>query len=152
MWEVWHYKDANTELIRRAINEVNWQRAFLITNVNEKVDIFNSTILNIFSNFIPHEFVVCDDKDPPWFNKKIRALIQEKYVAFKNDRNNSSNIALKCRLKYLQACLNASIEFAKEKYHYAVNKVKNSKVYLSLLKMFLRKHLLYLHYFMKIIS
>ena len=142
MWEVWHYKDANTELIRRAINEVNWQRAFLITNVNEKVDIFNGTILNIFSNFIPHEFVVCDDKDPPWFNKKIRALIQEKYVAFKNDRNNSSNIALKCRLKYLQACLNASIEVDKEKfYHNTVNKVmnapKNSKVYWSLLKIFL---------------
>ena len=90
MWEVWHYKDANTELIRRAINEVNWQRAFLITNVNEKVDIFNGTILNIFSNFIPHEFVVCDDKDPPWFNKKIRALIQGKNVAIKNYRNNSN--------------------------------------------------------------
>ena len=96
----WHYKDANTELIRRAIDEFNWQRVFLNTNVNEKVD--NSTILNILSNFIPHEFVVCDDKDPPWFDKKIRALIQEKYVAFKNYRNNSSNVDLKCRLIYLQ--------------------------------------------------
>ena len=36
----------------------------LNTNVNEKVDIFNSTILSIPSNFIPHEFVVCYDKDP----------------------------------------------------------------------------------------
>ena len=25
--EVWHYKDANTELIRQAINEFNWKRA-----------------------------------------------------------------------------------------------------------------------------
>ena len=78
--EVWHYKDANTELIRRAINEFNWQRAFLNTNVNEKVDILNSTILNILSTFIPHEFVVRDDKDPPWFNKKISALIQGKQM------------------------------------------------------------------------
>ena len=68
----------HTELIRRAINEFQWQRAFLNTNVNEKVNIFNSTILNILSNFIPHEIEVCDDKDPPWFKKKIRALIQEK--------------------------------------------------------------------------
>ena len=106
------------------------------------MDIFNSTILNIFSNFIPHKFVGCDDKDPPWFNKKIKALIQEKNVAFKNYRNNSSNIALKCRLKYLQTCLNASIEVAKEKYyHNTVNKLmntqKNSRVYWSLLKSFL---------------
>ena len=70
--EVWHHKDANTEVIRRAINEFNWQMAFLNTNINEKVYIFNSTILNILSNFIPHEFVACDDKDPPWFNKKIK--------------------------------------------------------------------------------
>ena len=58
-------KDANTELIRQAINEFNWQRSFLNTNVNEKVDIFNSAILNIFSNFIPQEFAVCDDNNPP---------------------------------------------------------------------------------------
>ena len=80
----------------------------------------------------------CDDKDPPWFNKKTRALIQEKNAAFRNCRNNSSNIDLKCRLKYLQACLNASVEVAKEKYHNTVNKLintqKNSKVYWSLLK------------------
>ena len=34
------------------------------TNVNEKVNIFNSTILNILSNFIPHKFLLCSDKDP----------------------------------------------------------------------------------------
>ena len=117
----------NTKL-RRAINEFNWQRSFLNTNVNEKVDIFNSTILNIFSNFILHVPVVCDGKDPPWFNKKIRALIQEKNVAFKNYRNNKGNIDLKCRLKYLQTCLNASIEVAKEKYyHNTVNKLMNTQ-------------------------
>ena len=37
-------------------------------------------ILNTLSDFIPHNFVVFDDKDPPWFNKKIRVLIQEKIL------------------------------------------------------------------------
>ena len=63
-------------------------------------------MLNILSNFIPHKFVVCDGKNPPWSNKKIRALIQANNAAFKNYRN----IDFKCRLKYLQACLNVSIE------------------------------------------
>ena len=76
MWEVWHLKYPNTKLIRQAINEFNWQRVFLSTKVNEKVDIFNSTILNILRNVIPHEFRICDGKDPTWFNKKIRTLIQ----------------------------------------------------------------------------
>ena len=47
-------------------------------SVNEKVDVFNRTILNVLSNFIPHETIVCDDKDPPWFNNRINTLIQEK--------------------------------------------------------------------------
>ena len=48
---------------------------------------------------------------------------------------------MKCRFRHLQACLNASIKVAKEKYHSIVNKLintqKNSKVYWSLLKVFL---------------
>ena len=53
-----------------------------------------------------------------------------------------SNVDLKCRLKYLQTCLNASIEVAKEKYYRnTVNKLmntqKNYKVYWSLLKILL---------------
>ena len=70
--------------------------------------------------------------------------MQEKNVAFKNYCNNGSNINLKCQLKCLQACLNASVEVAKEKYyHNTVNKLintqKSSKVYWSLLKIFLNK-------------
>ena len=76
--EIWYYKQVNTKLIRRAITEFNWDRAFFSTNVNEKVSIFSSTISNILSNFIPHETIVCDDNVPPWFNRTIRSLIQEK--------------------------------------------------------------------------
>ena len=76
--EVWHYNDANTELIRRAVDQFNWQKAFLNKNINEKVNIFNETILNILRNFIPHETVLCDDRDPSWFNNKIKSLIHEK--------------------------------------------------------------------------
>ena len=60
---------------------------------------------------------------------------------FKNYLNDSSKIDLKCRLKYLQACVNAFTEVAKEKYHNTVNTLlntqKKSKVYWSLLKIFL---------------
>ena len=34
--------------------------------------------MNILSNFIRHETIVCDDKEPQWFNKAIKSLIQEK--------------------------------------------------------------------------
>ena len=77
--EIWHYQQANTELIRRAITDFNWDRAFLNTNVNERISIFSNAIMNnILSNFIPHETIVCDDKATRWFNKAIKSLIQEK--------------------------------------------------------------------------
>ena len=82
--EIWHYQQANTELIRWAITDFNWDRAFLNTNFNEKVSIFSSTIMNILSNFIPRETIVCDYKDPPRFNKAIKSLIQEKMTHSKN--------------------------------------------------------------------
>ena len=76
--EMWHYKQADTELIRRAITDFNWDRAFLNTNVNEKVSIFSNTIMNILSNFVPHKTMACDNQDPLLFNKAIKSLIQEK--------------------------------------------------------------------------
>ena len=66
--DVCHYKDLKTEHTKREIQKFHWQRSFLNTIVNEKVVIFNSTVLNILSNFIPQETIVCDDKDPPWLN------------------------------------------------------------------------------------
>ena len=68
----------NTELIKRAIEKFVWQRGFLNTSVNEKVVIFNNTVLNILSKFIPHETIESDDKGPPCFNNKIKTLFKLK--------------------------------------------------------------------------
>ena len=40
--------------------------------------VLSRKILNILRNFIPHETVLCDDRDPSWFNNKIKSLIHEK--------------------------------------------------------------------------
>ena len=45
---------------------------------NEKVYIFANAIKNIFSNFIPHEAIPFDDRDPPWINNKIKKETNEK--------------------------------------------------------------------------
>ena len=39
--EVWHYKEATADLIKRAISNFNWEKAFSNTNINEKVSLFN---------------------------------------------------------------------------------------------------------------
>ena len=52
-------------------------------DVNQKVRLFNQNFKNILCNFIPHEIVTCDDRDPTWINSKIKSLIQEKNIAKK---------------------------------------------------------------------
>ena len=100
--EVWYYNDANTELIRRAVDQFNWQKAFLNKNVNEKVNIFKETILNILRNFIPHETVLWNDRDPPWFINKIKSLIHEKNITFKRFRSDARNSCLRRQLNCLR--------------------------------------------------
>ena len=84
------YKDTKTELIRLSIAMFDCENTFLNTNVNEKVAIFNRIILNILSNYVLHETIVCNDRDPPWFNDKIRLLINEKTTAYKYFRQNGN--------------------------------------------------------------
>ena len=124
--EIWHSSETNTGLIRRAIKEFNWERAFSNTSVNEKVDIFSGTILNILSNYIPHEMIVCADKNPPWFNNRIKTLIQEKNATYKIYRHNKDNHDLIYRLQFLQERLSTSIESSKERYYARIAKRLNN--------------------------
>ena len=76
--EVRHYREENTDLIRSVISNFNWEKAFYNTNVTKKLSAFNETLLNVLSNYIPHETLTCDDKDPPWFNSRTKSLLQDK--------------------------------------------------------------------------
>ena len=140
--EVWHYKEADTDLIRQSIDIFNWDRAFKNSNVNDMVDICTKTIYNILSNFIPHQTITIGNKDPPWFNTKIKSLLQQKKKIYKNFRKDRNNTQLLRKLEHLQNRLNNSIDSSKRNYYLRMaNKLnsiqKSSKAYWSLLKSFL---------------
>ena len=50
--EVWRFQKADINLIRRAMNQFNWEGDFFNLNINEMVPVFNATIKNIMANFI----------------------------------------------------------------------------------------------------
>ena len=81
---VWYYERANTKLFRRAIDQFDWLRILSNVNVDEKVNFFTKTLLNIIQNFIPHETIICDDRGLPWINKEIKKLMIEENLAFKS--------------------------------------------------------------------
>ena len=128
--------------MRRSINEFDWDRASANKHVDEKVLIFNKTVLNVLSNFIPHEIIVCGDKDLPWFNRKIKLLINEKLRTYNAYRKNIGNSQLRKNLSSLQQRLRDLIDDSKQKYfsrltHKLSTIQKSSKAYWALLKIFL---------------
>ena len=84
--KIWDYGKAETDLINRAIDQFDWVNLFLDKNINEQVILFNRTILNIFHNFIPNKIILCDDRDPPWMNERIKHLIKRKSYISKTKR------------------------------------------------------------------
>ena len=53
-------------------------------NVHQQVNIFNKTIINIFSNFIPNKLVTFDDKDHPWMTEKLKEKIKQKHKVYRD--------------------------------------------------------------------
>ena len=54
---VWYFKRANILSIRKAIKIVDWRFMFKNKNIHKQVSIFNNTLMNIFTNYIPNKYL-----------------------------------------------------------------------------------------------
>ena len=75
---VWDYNKANTESIKQALMQINWQNLFLNKDVHQQVRTLNDIVINVFSNFVPNKIVTFDDRDPPWTTEYIKTKIQQR--------------------------------------------------------------------------
>ena len=80
---VWDYRKGNIESIQKSIKSVNWDTLFYNKIVTRQVSIFNETIMNIFSNFVPNKLVTFDDSNSPWMNDFMKNKIKWKHQIFK---------------------------------------------------------------------
>ena len=108
-------------------------------DVNEEVNLLNKTIKNITRNYIPHETITWNDRDPPWINKDIKELIHEKNQVYKSYRQNKNNIFSVHLFELLQSKLNSLIEKSKSNYYACLSKklsdpMTSPKCYWSILK------------------
>ena len=124
------------------LEQFSWDRSFKNLDVNEMVFLFNRTIKNILSNYIPHEIIICDDRDPPWINNKVKELINEKNDTFQCYLHSNKDPKLFNKVEYLQNELKSLIEANKEKYYSRISKrimnpLTSTKTYWSILNSFL---------------
>ena len=106
------------------------------------VFLFNRTIKNVLSNYILHEIIICDDRDPPWIKNRLKELFNEKKDTFQCYLHDNKNPKLFNKYEYLQNELKSLIEANKEKYYSRISKrmmnpLTSTKTYWSILKSFL---------------
>ena len=101
--------------------------------------LFNETLLNIMSNFIPNKLMIFDDKEPRWIDRKIKNLIKHKNQIYKDTNCRKRNHNFQFHFCYIQDLINTKIDQSKRKYYenmsrHLSDKSLNLKRYWSLLK------------------
>ena len=113
---VWHYQQADTELIKRSLENFDWKNAFSNCNPNEDVSVLTKTVLNIMSNVTPNETVLVGDRDPTWITSKLKSMIQMKKLFYKKCLKSTNQETLQA-FSQIQERVRLAIEDSKKKYY-----------------------------------
>ena len=114
---IWHYNKSDIESIKKALDLVNWDFLFQNVGVNEQVDIFNITLLNIFKNYTPNENIIIDEIDPPWIKKSIKYKISQRHKLYDYFVNNGKRDTDYQKILEATENLNHSISNSKSEYY-----------------------------------
>ena len=151
-WLVWDYKKTKTQFLNRTTKTFNWEKLLENKNVNERLYLFDKTMLNIFHNFIPNKNIICNDKHPHSFNNLIKTLIETKTYLFKSYMANGRLAADRVRLQTAGAEPINIIKSSEENFYNLAKKLNDpntsTKTYWPMTKTFVngKKLLLYHHY------
>ena len=85
------------------------------------MQLFTQTFQNVISNYIPHETITCDDRNPSWIDEKIKELVLHKNRAFNAYFRDKDNTDLFNKFQPLQAHLKTPIEESKQNYSFRLS-------------------------------
>ena len=143
---VWHYNRANSEAIRGALLQYEWERILgNMTSIDEQVEKFNAVLSNVAKNFIPHDDIIVKPKDPPWITKNLKIsynIYRRKYARFVK---NGSPPLEKVQIDELKNRYSNLVSEAKDKYFKSLGNSLSDprtgqKKYWSILKKLLNKN------------
>ena len=138
---LWDYKKANIDAINLVIKSFDWENAFNGKDINSQVELFNETLTNIFSNFMPNKIKTFKDSDPPYMNDDIKSKIKLKHKSYHRYLRHKRNNEDFAKLEHLRNGIDNLISKSKKEYHHDINRKLNdpltsSKTYRSIMKTF----------------
>ena len=63
--------------IQLSVSGIDWNFIFQEKTVNQKVNILNECLVNVFHNFIPNKKIKFNYKDPPWMTEIAKCKLRE---------------------------------------------------------------------------
>ena len=140
---VWDDRKANIAAINLAIKFFNRENAFNDKDIDSQVELFNETLMDIFSDFIPNKTKTFRDSSPPWMNDDIKSKIKlnhKLYHLYLRCKGNNEDFA---KLEHLRNETDNLISKSKNEYYQNINRKLNdpltrSKTYWSIMKTFFR--------------
>ena len=98
--EIWDYNKENVLNIKKVVSSFNWNRAFENLSVDEKFELLNETLLNIFRKCIPNKKIKRDYCQSPWLIDDIKKFLKRGFkftkIFYKNGRRNPCNTTFTC--------------------------------------------------------
>ena len=117
---VWDYHNGNVKAINSAIESFNWEKAFNGKDIHTQVVLFNETLLNIFSNFVPNRTKTFTDSDPPWMTEDIKNKIKLNNNLYRQYKKHQTKISSLLKVD-LRIEISNLITKSKEKYYQRIN-------------------------------
>ena len=115
--KIWDFTLAHTLAIKSQLQNVPWEHLFVNLTLDEMVNIFTETFLNIMSSNIPNKIVTFDDRDAPWVTPSLKNLLSKdrkiyaewnkngrfpaQYVRVKNHQEKTKKAILDGKKNYL---------------------------------------------------
>ena len=133
-----HKKNAKAKGMQQAISRFNWKKAFESLSINEKVDLLNATLLNVFRNYIPNKVVKCSYRDPPWLTKLIKSKLKERSKITKEFYRKGQDPTVFTELNKISSecsnlIINAKMGYIQKKSNVLNDKNTDPKVYWTVL-------------------
>ena len=124
---LWHFDRANKVAIQRSMANFPWENHLsLNSDPNWQVKTFTEILLNIMSNFVPHEIKRIMPTDLQWISKPLKSMIRRKNRLFKNYKRHGYKYEDKFRLDNFRIECQKAVDNAKHEYLLKLgNKVNN---------------------------
>ena len=123
------FKNFKNDLFLKELNSIDWNSIFNVGTIDEKLELFNSLLTELFDKHAPFRPIKLKHLPAPWLTQEIRALMLKRNRAKCKYKLNPSDINL-TKYKHLRnRCSKVCRDAQRQYIHSSIENSKPSKIW-----------------------